>query len=197
VKTFRAAAVAGTVIALVAACAHPAGGTDPSSVPSAVPVSHPADALVLRVSYVGGFTTPTELASRLPVLSVYGDGRVVTPGPHPAVYPGPALPVVQLRHISTASTARLVALAVAAGVGEPADYGQPPIADAASTSFTVLTEKGKKTSKVYALSEADERTNGVTAAQRSARAKLRKLLAHLVDESPTIAGKGKGHVASV
>ena len=30
-----------------------------------------------------------------------------------------------------------------------------------------------------------------------ARAKLRKLLAHLVDESPTIAGKGKGHVASV
>ena len=30
-----------------------------------------------------------------------------------------------------------------------------------------------------------------------ARAKLRKLLAHLVDESPTIAGKGKGHVAPV
>ena len=30
-----------------------------------------------------------------------------------------------------------------------------------------------------------------------ARAKLRKLLAHLVDESPTVAGKGKGHVASV
>jgi RNA polymerase sigma-70 factor (ECF subfamily) len=29
-----------------------------------------------------------------------------------------------------------------------------------------------------------------------ARAKLRKLLAHLVDESPT-AGEGKGHVASV
>jgi RNA polymerase sigma-70 factor (ECF subfamily) len=30
-----------------------------------------------------------------------------------------------------------------------------------------------------------------------ARAKLRKLLAHLVDESPTVAAKGKGHVASV
>ena len=30
-----------------------------------------------------------------------------------------------------------------------------------------------------------------------ARAKLRKLLAHLVDESPTIAGKEKGHVAPV
>ena len=30
-----------------------------------------------------------------------------------------------------------------------------------------------------------------------ARAKLRKLLAHLVDESPTIAGKGKGHVAAL
>ena len=30
-----------------------------------------------------------------------------------------------------------------------------------------------------------------------ARAKLRKLLAHLVDESPTDAGKGKGHVAAV
>jgi RNA polymerase sigma-70 factor, ECF subfamily len=30
-----------------------------------------------------------------------------------------------------------------------------------------------------------------------ARAKLRKLLAHLVDDSPTVAGKGKGHVAAV
>ncbi len=30
-----------------------------------------------------------------------------------------------------------------------------------------------------------------------ARAKLRKLLAHLVDESPTVARKGNGHVASV
>jgi RNA polymerase sigma-70 factor (ECF subfamily) len=30
-----------------------------------------------------------------------------------------------------------------------------------------------------------------------ARAKLKKLLAHLVDDSPTVAGKGKGHVASV
>ena len=30
-----------------------------------------------------------------------------------------------------------------------------------------------------------------------ARAKLRKLLAHLVDESPTMAGKGKGHVAAL
>lgn len=30
-----------------------------------------------------------------------------------------------------------------------------------------------------------------------ARAKLRKLLAHLVDESPTVAAKGKGHVAAV
>src|SRR5947207_2384436 len=30
-----------------------------------------------------------------------------------------------------------------------------------------------------------------------ARAKLRKLLAHLVDESPIVAGNGKGHVASV
>jgi len=30
-----------------------------------------------------------------------------------------------------------------------------------------------------------------------ARAKLRKLLAHLVDESPIVAGKGKGHVAAL
>jgi len=30
-----------------------------------------------------------------------------------------------------------------------------------------------------------------------ARAKLRRLLVHLVDDSPTVAGKGKGHVASV
>ncbi|MEP6551807.1 MAG: RNA polymerase sigma factor, partial [Gemmatimonadales bacterium] len=40
-------------------------------------------------------------------------------------------------------------------------------------------------------------TGGSKSQLFKARAKLRKLLAHLVDETPTIAAKGKGHVAPV
>jgi hypothetical protein len=141
---------------------------------------------VLRVAYVGGFTTPTELVARLPVLSVYGDGRVVTPGAQPAVYPGPVLRGAQVQHISPADTKKLVELAVAAGVGEPADFGQPPIADAPSTSFAVLTATGRKATEVYALTEADEPGVGLTMAQRSARAKLHQLYLALTDLPKTL-----------
>jgi hypothetical protein len=164
------------------ACARPTDSTDTGAVPG----PYPPDALVLRVAYVGGFTAPTELVARLPVLSVYGDGRVVTPGPQPAVYPGPVLRGAQVQHISPAGTKKLVALAVAAGVGEPADFGQPPIADAASASFAVLTASGRKATEVYALSETDESPVGLTLAQRSARAKLRQLYLALTDLPKTL-----------
>ncbi|MDT5027650.1 MAG: hypothetical protein QOE61_4076, partial [Micromonosporaceae bacterium] len=87
----------------------------------------------------------------------------------------------QVKRISTEDVSRLVAKAVVAGVGHVGDLGRPPIADAASTQFMVLTDAGTSVTEVYALSEADADQAGLDAAQRSGRAKLQDLLATLTD----------------
>ena len=179
----RVVVLACALVVVVAGCARPgAGGAAPADVAS----SASGDELVLRVAYTGGFTSPTELATRVPVLSVYGDGRVVTAGPQIDIYPARTLPNVLVQHISRADVDKLVRLALAAGVGTAADFGQPSIMDAASTSFTVLTGSGRKTTEVYALSETDGDISGVNQAQRAARAKLAKLFAELTDLPKTL-----------
>jgi hypothetical protein len=173
------------VIALMAAmtttaCAgsDPGGGTGDTS-----PVQYQPDDEVLRVSYIGGFVAPNFLLTRLPIIAVYGDGRVLTPAAVDAKYPGPALLPVDLRRISVDNVRKLVSLATAAGVGSAGtDYGTPGVADVPNTRFTVLTAGGKKQTEVYALSA----TNGLTGGQRQARAKLLALQDKLLDLPKTL-----------
>src|SRR6185312_17432162 len=86
-------AAALAALLLLGACAaqspSPRGG-------GSSPYPYAPDQLVLRVAYTGGFVTPQVVVSRLPLVSVYGDGRVLTEGPTPAIYPGPALPNLQV-----------------------------------------------------------------------------------------------------
>ncbi|MEX5708126.1 cold shock domain-containing protein [Parafrankia sp. FMc6] len=146
-----------------------------------------ADAAALRVDLVGGFVTPEMLATRLPVVAVYPDGRVLSEGPQPAVYPGPALPDIQLRRISAADVRKLVDRAAAAGVGTEQDFGHPPVADVPSTRFTLRTAAGVETMQVEALFEADG--HGLTAQQQSARRAAQELFTALTD-LPAALGPG-------
>jgi hypothetical protein len=87
-----AAAVA--VLLGVAGCAERDGtAASTSTTPTVVPAA--AVGLVLRAEYTGGFISPSVLVGRLPIVSVYADGRVITEGPVEAIFPGPALPNVQ------------------------------------------------------------------------------------------------------
>ena len=79
-----------------------------------------------------------------------------------------------------------MALALDAGVGTESDVGQPPIADATSTRFTVTTSNGVETTEVYALAETDRGTAGLTDAQQEARTELRALLDALTDLEQTL-----------
>jgi hypothetical protein len=108
---------------------------------------------------------------------VYGDGRVLTRGPQIAIWPAPALPNVQVQEVGEATVRDLVDRAVAAGVTEDGDLGQPPLADATTTRFTLVTEQGTAVREVYALAEAPD--DALTAEQRAARARLRGLLEEL------------------
>jgi hypothetical protein len=177
---------------LAAGCAAQPGS---ASAPASTSSSAAQDAeqpdggeLVLRVEQTGGFVPPQMTYSRLPIVSVYADGRVFTQGPVAAIYPGPALPNVLVNEVERSRVEELVQLAVDAGVGQEIDYGTPTVADAPSTLFTVVTADGPRTTEVDALGpgvlpEGDD--GGLSERQTAARATLQDLL-----DALTAAGTG-------
>jgi hypothetical protein len=181
----RTVAVLGAALA-AAGCAGPAGGT--AGGPSAATPSPPGvvlpggDELVLQVAHVGGYVSETTTAARLPLVSVHGDGRVISEGPVAAVWPGPALPNVLVAELGADEVAELVAQALDAGVGEDVDLGTPPVADVPSTRFTVVTAAGVRTSEVYALQAGlfpDGDPPGLTEQQVAGRQRLQAFLDRL------------------
>ena len=173
----------GTLIAaavpllLLGACAQPVGAgasADSSSgTPESAVASAPGgDALVLRSESFGGFVPPDQVVGRLPQISVYGDGRVITEGPVPTIYPGPALPNVQVQTINPELVQEMVGEGLAAGVRSGTDFGRPNVADAPTTRVTVVTANGAQSVTVEALNESQANDPALTAAQREARAKL-------------------------
>ena len=174
-RTSLRAVLAVLALVLLSSCAE-RPGDDEGGEAGAPPASPELpDGLVLQVSSVGGFVTPEMLASRLPLVTVYSDGRVLSEGPVPAIYPGPALPNVQVAQADEATVQRLVEQALAAGVAETGDLGSPPIADASSTRFTLVTAEGTYVRDVYALAEGAGSDDGLSPEQQEGRAALAAL----------------------
>ena len=163
---------------LLTACARPAGdrgaaGATGSREPESAAASVPgADDIVLRVESYGGFVPPDRVVGALPTVSVYGDGRVITDGPVPSIYPGPALPNLQAQTIGPEQVRALVREGVGAGVRPGTDFGRPNVADAPTTRVTVVTGYGPQVVTVEALNESRPDDPALTAAQREARARL-------------------------
>lgn len=117
--------VTSTLVAvLLAAC----GGVAPSPSPSPQP-DPPADAQVrLRVTLVQALPPPATF-TWLPSIVITLDGRVLTGGAIPAVFPGPLVNPIVERQISAAGWARVVEAARSAGLlGAIRDFtgGQMP-----------------------------------------------------------------------
>jgi hypothetical protein len=95
--------------AMLAAC----GGATPSPTPEPTP---PADARVLlRVTQVQALPPPATFGW-LPSVVITLDGRVLTAGAVPAIFPGPLVNPIVERRITPAGWARIVAAARAAGL---------------------------------------------------------------------------------
>ena len=193
----RAVALLGAAL-LTAGCAAQAGGASAgggSAAPSTTAEAALPDdgGLVLQVAYSGGFLPLRARYARLPLVSVYADGRVITEGPVAAVHPGPALPNLQVAQIEPAQVQELARRALDAGVGREGDYGRPPVADMPDTLITVVTAEGTRTSEVYALEEGlfpeDREVPGVTEEQVAARGQLQDL----VDELSALGGDSRAY----
>lgn len=117
-------------------------------------IEHPtgADELVLRVQTGGGFV-PVEYNLRaVPGFSLFGDGRLIVEGPMIEIYPPPALPNLQASRLTEEAVQAILVQAQEAGLlGPDATYDYPCIADAPTTTFTVVADGGTHTVSAYAL----------------------------------------------
>jgi hypothetical protein len=138
-------------------------------------IEHPqgADELVLRVVTGGGLVPPEYALRELPGFSLYGDGRLVVRGPEILIYPGPALPNLVQRQVGEEGVQALLAAADEAGLlGPSRHYDFPGIADAPTTTFTVVADGEQRVVSAYALGLEAPGQPGVSEEENQARAAL-------------------------
>jgi hypothetical protein len=126
------------------------------------------DKQTLRLSVEGGFVAPGYLLTAVPQFAVFGDGRVITPGPVDAKYPGPLLPNLRQMRVTADEIQEIVAAADAAGLlGPNASYDATNVADAGTAVFTTTVDGKTHVISAYALFEGATTDNQATAAVRA------------------------------
>lgn len=141
------------------------GSASPSASPSTAPIASPTSgpsmayrlpddpkAVILRIDTAGGFVAPGFFLTHMPQFSLYADGRVITPGPVIAIYPGPLLPNLRESQLTPAEVQRLLGAADEAGLlGPDASYDAQGVADAGTTTFTTTVDGKTHRISAYAL----------------------------------------------
>jgi hypothetical protein len=150
----------------------PAGS--PGTLGSPPPSANPAG-LIFRAADEGGFLAPNAVRARLPIVSVYADGRIMTEGATPAIYPGPLLPSIVFRSVGADGAAAILKAAADAGLtGSGGTYGPGPLPDAPTTVITVIHGDSQTVSRFFSLEpqpgQAD--SNGPAARVQAAAAAL-------------------------
>jgi hypothetical protein len=138
------------------------------------------------VTTEGGFINPAANLAALPSVAVYSDGRILTPGPVDAIYPGPLLPPVTVRDVGATGAAAILAAIRQAGLDKPAT-GTPGIqADSGTNVFTVVVDGATTTSR-FAGGQPGQ-PGGPVASAGDERSAAMSLLARLVDPDETWGG---------
>jgi hypothetical protein len=153
-----------------------------SPAPYSGPVPHPAGSeLVVRIDWTGGFVPYESLFTSLPQFTLLGDGRVFVEGPQIAIYPGPALPNVQVRQLTEEGIQSILSRIAETGLFTESsswDAATQFIADANSTVFTVRADGREVVVDIYALGFLTDPVSDsldITAAERDAHERLQRL----------------------
>jgi hypothetical protein len=158
---------------LMAGCARPSeAGSTADPITESAPASAGDATVLVRIAQEGGFVPAGYAYGRLPDVTVYADGRVISNGPVPAIAPGPALPNLQVIKITPERARQWADDAVKAGVKSGADLGAPGVADIPDTVLTATSGGKTETVRVTALHQAQPNDPNLTTAQQAARKKL-------------------------
>ncbi len=158
---------------LLAACSSGPGG-------STGPIAHPSgDDVILRVEFGGGMIRDFHLTN-FPPFTLLGDGRVIVPGAQIDLFPGPALPAVNVRKLTEDGIqAVLKELARTGLFGTSVELraAQNFVADAGDTIFTLHADGKDVTITVYGLGTFDAPGDypGVSADEMAANRALSRL----------------------
>lgn len=175
---------AALALSLLAACASGPGG-------STGPIDHPAgDDLVLRVEYGGGMIRDFFLTG-FPAFTLTGDGRVIVPGAQIDIFPGPALPSVNVRRLSEQGIQAILKEVARTGLFRKSvdlQAAQNFVADAGDTIFSLHAAGKDVTIKVYGLGTFDTPGNypGVSEDEMAAYQSLSRLFQQLGNLDATL-----------
>jgi len=181
------ALVAATAAATIAACGI---GRSAGPSPTARDIDHPTGGttVILRLDEGGGFVPPSFFVTQAPAFSLYGDGTVVFRDPW--TQPPPAVDQVirsvpfQVVRLSEGEVQALLATALGpGGLAIAREQYQLPVADAPTTTFTVVAGGLSKTVSVNGLGIGADA--GADAAVLTALATLR---AQLMGFGSTVTG---------
>lgn len=148
-------------------------------------IEHPiGDAVVLRISHSGGFVGPGFDLLNHPTFSLLGDGRVIVPGAYEAIFPGPALPAMNVRRLTESGIQAVLAELQATGLfAEDLDLRGAAncVADASDAIFALRADQRDVTVTVYGLGilDAGSSCTGVSADELAMHVTLNRLSARL------------------
>lgn len=178
-KTARLTVPLTLVALLLGACGGPG--------PPGKQIEHPiGDAVVLRVSYSGGFVGPGFDLLNHPTFSLLGDGRVIVPGAQDLLFPGPALPAMNVRRLTESGIQAVLAELEETGLfTEDLDLrgAQNCVADASDVIFAMHADQRDVKATVYALGILDGAGScpGVSADELAMHTTLNRLNGRLSD----------------
>ena len=214
-RSLATSAALSAAIVIVAACGTgiPAGsgsaggsaapsvtpsGSGPSTSPEPSPSpSEQAGTLLLKVTSEGGFINPAASINALPIVEVYSDGRILTPGAQDAVAPPPLLPVVQVRSVGPEGAAAILAAIRTAGL-DALLTGAPGVpGDSGADIFTVTIDGESVTNRLSGNGPGPGGPGvpGGGGSSDPGRAAVFELLARLVD--PTDSWGGAATTATI
>jgi len=177
----------------------PGGSAEPGSdqgdgdtLPAPEGYAHPTgpDDVVIEYTELSGFTTREYAFQQPPVVLISGDGRVFTTGPQIAIYPGPALPNIQVGTITEEAVQQLLSIADHDGLFAEIDYTEESlVADASTATVTINVDGTSWVHSAYALGMDEP---GKTPSPE--RATLLEFTAQLTDLASTVGADQLGPV---
>jgi len=120
-----------------------------------------ADVAVIRIEQTGGMMPPWETMRWYPTVALFGDGRLITQGPQLEMYPGPALPNLQVTHFSQHAVEQALSWAAEAGLHGEDRFLGPMLLDAGALVFTVVSAGATHHTSVSDISFNDPAINAV------------------------------------
>jgi hypothetical protein len=132
---------------------------------------------------VGGRWRLAGAGAVLPTVAVYTDGRIMTPGPVDAIYPGPLLAPVDVRDVGPSGAAAILAAIKQVGLDRPASAGPGIPGDAGTNVFTAVVDGAATTSRFAGAQPGHP--GGPVASGDEERAAALGLLDRLLDPGET------------